>query len=175
MNYYTLCKPFLDVALLRATPQDIPASQLLLSVVLLANFLVNAIAYALLYDLGPSIVLAVSELALMAGAITALLFVNRKPQRIVQSLAAMSGASTVLTFISLPVQEWIYSAAAAETLSSIHALAWITLMAWSVTITTHIFRHALSSMMTVGLTLAILYTWLVMSVMSAMLQFLGLE
>ena len=96
--------------MLRRGPQDLPASQFLMVSALLCYI---ASGLALFLTQIPSLAGALAELSvglvMEAGFFVALLALQGKLSRVVQTLTALWGTGTLLTLAGLPLHKWITS------------------------------------------------------------------
>lgn len=93
---------FLNIVLLRRGPQDLPASTLLLALLIATAVLAN-LAVALAFDLDVALILmrALVDAALGLLLTAAVLSVAGKPHRFLQSSTAMVGAGLVIAPIGV--------------------------------------------------------------------------
>lgn len=146
----------LDIALFQRGPQALPASFWLtvaaLAVYALAGLLAHQLIVPVANPLGP----VLFDLFLMVGFALALLFGFGYPERSLQTLAALGGTGTLLTLCGLPVVQML-DADATGAVAALGVILWSALMIWSLAVTAHILRHALSVSFAVGLFLAVTY------------------
>ncbi|NEX16149.1 MAG: hypothetical protein C1943_05815 [Halochromatium sp.] len=147
---------FIDLALLRRAPQDLPASAALLLLVLAAG-LVAGLLLALTagVGLGSGLLQSLLDLGLMLGALSLALRLLERSQRFLQTATALLGVDTLITLMALlPVG----LARPVDTESGLLALAgllFMLLVAWSVLATGHILRHAFGLTLMQGAAIAI--------------------
>lgn len=143
-----------DLCLLRATPQDLPASNVLLVLFAAINVLVGV---AMVADARPALSAALFESAfsvvLMLGILYLGLKVMKKPNRFVQTGSALMGAELVLSLLTLPLISWSRQGASSEA-----GLLLLVLLTWSLVVLGHILRHAFDIKMGMGIGIALLYT-----------------
>lgn len=155
-----LLNPFWMICLLRSGPQDLPASYPLLKLVLVAYvlsgllFLISGVGTLGLYS---ALVLVVVDTLLLAGFTYLILRTFDYSARFIQTLTALAGAGALLQFIALPLGWWFTWADNAEAAAQIPALLWLILMMWSLIVTGHILRHALSVSLGIGVLCALGY------------------
>ena len=149
-----LIKTFFNLCLLRANPQDLPSSNRLLGVALVAHFAAN-----LLTGLGETGL----ENALIAGAMDTLLLValthtglmvRDLRARTRQTLTALAGSGALLAVLA-----WIV-VTAAETVTAQAWIVWLPFLFWFLAVYGHILRHAFNTSVGVGLLLATGYVLL---------------
>lgn len=149
---------FVNLCLLRATPQDLPSSSALFVVVLAVNALVDAALMATT-ELGPALGLAESlfELALMLGALRIFLWLYGHPNRFGQSATAAMGSSAVMSLLALPLLAGGVASGSEADEGGIMLL--LGLMVWSVVILGHILRHTFELTLGQGIAVAALYSF----------------
>ena len=149
---------FFDLCLLRAKPQDLPASSTLLGLVIVANLLVGVLAFSGLYG---------SVLrALMAGVVENLFFLTTLGlllyfkglfPRFNQSATALLGSSTLLAMILIPLYSMGGSAADHSAMAAITDLCALLLLIWSLMVMGHVLRHAIEVPFGRGIMFALAY------------------
>lgn len=150
-----IVQAFLDIAMLRRGPADLPASRFLLTLAGVAYLLTGALTVAsysrsagdFLGQLG-------LDLALTLGFFTAVLALNRKTGRIEQTLTAVLGTGAVLAVVSLPLTIWLDTQGAESAAAIFPAVGIYLLVLWSIGINGHILRCALEIPYAGGVVLA---------------------
>ncbi len=155
-----IIKAFWDICLFRAGPQDLPTSSLLMAVALFgygAASLLIAFAQFPPERVFAAVALDIVLLLMLAWAV---LWVRSFMERFTQTLTALAGVGALMGFIAWPLAVWQADAVAQgpETagVPSLIVLAWL---AWHIAVVGHVLRHALSTMMSVGATLAVVYVY----------------
>ena len=156
----TLIHPFILICMLRMRPQDLPSSSTLLVVVLVAHTLLSICVAAVDLRFGPALVAGVTDTALMCGLTTALLILCKLQKRAVQTLTALAGAGTIIGFLAFPISLWIHGAEAANEQSPVLMVLLLAVLAWSLAVSGHILRHALSAPYYVGLLVSVGFYWI---------------
>lgn len=159
---------WLEQMLLRRAPQDDVLSYGALAGALSAYLLMD-----LLQAVSSSDWLVASTMVLMDGLVMvvftwAVLMLTGKLPRLVQTLTALAGTGALLGLLTLPL---IYRAAEAhssEGPSGAMVMGWLVLLAWSIAVQAHIFRHALSTRYGIGLMLAGLHTVLIIGLLETL-------
>lgn len=158
-----LLKVFVDICLLRAGPQHLPASRFLLLLMLLLH-VVLGVAFALFsLPLAASLLAAMLGTVLLYGVVQGLLLVHRKPQRVMQTATALAGSEVFLGLLALPPTFWFY-AVASDSARAVPSLLSLMIIVWSVVVTVHILRHALEVSQGIALLFALGYTILAYTV-----------
>ncbi len=173
MNYFALVRPFLAIALLRGSPENLPASGLLLGMSAFAYLMVSFAAYLMRFSIPLAFAVSLAELAVATVLVGTTLMIARRSARLMQTLTALIGTSAVMTFISFPAYSWLNNAHEAGVSGPDHRLVAFLLLGWSMAVVTHVMRHALSCPPWVGLGIALGYTILSLSIMNNVMQALG--
>lgn len=160
-----LIRLFIEIALHRKGPQDVPAVSAVLGVALCAYLLVGA---AVLWPSSTSVSTLLGQLTLdlllLVLVFGGLLGGTGRSERMPQTLAALFGTGALLSTVALPFT-WL----AARTISDgepvpgmegpalLSAMALFTLLVASLFVTGHILRHALGWSYAAGVLAAVLY------------------
>lgn len=150
-----LLRVILQIVLLRQGPQALPASSFLLWLVLGAHWLTGVVLG--LYSLAPvaSMLSALAGTLIMAALVHTLLLLHRRHERLTQTLMALAACEVLLGLLALPLTALFFAGAGAQDIAAMLSLL---LLGWNIAVAAHIFRHALSTSMGVGLLFAIGYT-----------------
>lgn len=161
-----LAKPFIQICLLRSSPQDLPPSGLLLGLALGAYTLTGIAGWMTLFPAHEAMGAALSSTLLLIGLTGSMLYMQRLKSRVVQTLTALAGTGALLQLVELPFSRWLAQAdGPGESLPTLGLLA---ILVWSLAIGGHVLRHALSTVFTLGLLLAVVIYWLSASILIAM-------
>lgn len=158
-----LLKVFVDICLLRAGPQDLPAARFLLWSILVLHALLGLSLALFTLPLPQALLTAVIGTALLLAVVQGLLLAYRKPARLWQTATALAGSEVVLGLAALPPTLWFYTVEGAEA-RLVPSLLSLLLIVWSVVVTVHILRQALEVNQGIALLLALGYTFLAYSV-----------
>jgi len=143
-----------DLCLLRAAPQDLPASSVLLILLALLNILTG---WVMIAGSRPSLFAALAESAfeslLMLGVLYAALRLRRHAARFLQAGAALMGSELLLGLLAMPLVSWSNRSESGES-----GLLLLGLIIWSMVVMGHILRHTFDLKFNLGLGLALLYT-----------------
>lgn len=137
------------ICLLRAGPQDLPASSTSLALALAAWWGVSALALAApgtRVQAADALLLFVAQLAMIAG----LLVASRRSARFLQTAAALFACGAVVSLANVPL--WLSTASPPPAGLAVLALA---ALFWSLAVDAHIWRHALERSYVVGLAVAV--------------------
>ena len=157
-----------DICLLRAGPQDLPVSQVLLWLSAGAYVLVSFLLSVSGYPPGEALQVALVDLGLLIAFAAVLLTLWGKIERLNQTLTALAGCGTLLGLIALPLVQVLFAGQEAGQVPPFIILLWFLLYGWSLLVVTHITRHALSISFPFALGIAIVYTLAAMQIISAL-------
>ena len=167
-----LIHPFVQICLLRMRPQDLPSSSMLLTLVLLAHTAMGAIVAAVDLRFGQALVAGVIDTALLSGLTVALLMLQKLPERTVQTLTALAGAGSVIGFMAYPLSLWLHDAhvagAASQAPGLMLGLVLFLVLGWSLAVSAHILRHALSAPFYLGLLVSIAFYWISLKILGSL-------
>lgn len=141
----------LDTLRLRSGPQDMPKGWPIAAIVSLAYVSQGFMADRILGDTdgAPRSLLAIG---VQFGVIAILLNFRNYSSRLPQTLTAMAGTGFLFGLVSLLILTRIEPGRSQPDL----ALLYLGLFAWSLVVDAHIYRHALSIKMPIGVLLAVL-------------------
>ena len=146
-----MIRTLLDMMRLRSGPQDLPARSgpaIALAGVWLAQGLLTDRAM----DQADSPLRSLLAIAVQFGAIIALLNVRHQAVRIPQTIGALAGTGIIFGLLALPLLMQFDPARPQPNI----ALAYLGLFVWSLLVDGHIYRHALSIKMSLGVLVAVL-------------------
>ena len=152
-----LLRYWLEVCLLRAAPQDGPASGFILGIAITCYAMVSVLVATGSYGMLAGTRLALAELLLLAAFIALLLYLRGKIARFNQTLSAMTGAGALLGLFALPLVLLADGEAIGEPPSGMLAMAWLVLLFWNLVVSAHIIRHALSTNFAIGFAVSLVY------------------
>jgi hypothetical protein len=159
---------WLDLCLLRAGPQDLPVSQVLLWLSAGAYLLVSFLLSVSGYPPGEALLVALVDLGLLIAFAAALLYLWGKTERLNQTLTALAGSGALLGLIALPLVQVLFAGQEAGQVPPFIILLWFLLYGWSLLVVTHITRHALSISFPFALGIAIVYTLVAMQIIGVL-------
>jgi hypothetical protein len=159
---------WVDISLLRAGPQDLPQSRVLLGLAMAGYTLVSFLLSLPAYPSSDAARLALMDSSLLVGFAAATLFLSGKFARFTQTLTALAGTGILLGLLALPVIRLLTANQSAGQASPLAALLWLALFGWNLVVVAHIMRHALSVGFFVALGIAVLYTLLAMQILDAL-------
>jgi hypothetical protein len=160
---------WLEQLLLRRAPQDDRLSRSVLGLALAAYLLIDLLQSLSSSVFTVGVAMSLVDTVLLMLFVWLVLSVAGKGVRLVQTLTALAGTGALLGLIGLPL---VQQAAQAHSIeagpSSAMVLAWLALLAWSIAVQAHIFRHALSTRYGVGLLLAGAHTILAIAILESL-------
>lgn len=148
----------LEICLLRAGPQDLPAAPPFLVLTLVGYFLVDVLISRLSLPTGTAFAVSLLDLLLLAAFAQIVLRIVARPARFNQTLAALAGTGQLLGLLALPLIHGLTTAQAAGEPTAGLAFAWLAVLVWSLLVLGHILRHALSVSLMTGVGVAVLYS-----------------
>ena len=157
---HALIHPFVQICLLRMRPQDLPSSVVLLSVVLLTHTVVGVAVAAIDLRFGQAVALAVIDTVLLCALTAGLLALRNLRERTVQTVSALAGAGSIIGFVAFPVSLWLHDTQEASEQSPALMVLLLVVLGWSLTVSAHILRHALSAPFYLGLIVAVAFYWI---------------
>jgi energy-converting hydrogenase Eha subunit C len=162
-----LLQRFFEICLLRAGPQDLPASRFLLWISLLAYGAVGMVMSVQNLDVARASLLVLLDTALLAALLFALLWSRGLLERYLQTMTALLGTGAILQVAALPILSWQREGLGEETISTTLMIAslllWIWLL-WNLIVVGHILRHTLSTRLPIGVLLGLAYLFISYSV-----------
>jgi len=161
---------FFDICLLRAGPQDLPASNALLGVVLATHVVVGVILGLLSYSFINAIFYALVSTFIVVALTRIALLLRNYGGRFRQTLSGLAGTDVLLGLVAWPVTAWLYRADAEGGDIGGPFAVWLLLVAWSLVVTAHILRHALSVHYAIGFAVAVGYFVVSYSILATLFE-----
>jgi hypothetical protein len=152
-----LVRLFAAICLLRAAPQDLPASRMLLGITLGLYLLCSWLLAIPAYGQMRAVPVALLDTGLLIVFIQTLLYLLSRSARSLQTLTAMAGSGSLLGLLALPLVLWGQPAQMDEPLGGLLLYAWLLLLVWNLLVAGHILRHALSTSLGIGTGVSLLY------------------
>jgi hypothetical protein len=149
---------FVELCALRKSPQELPASQLLLVIVAIASLVVGwLVGLVAGLSMGSSLVQTVAEIALMLTALYLGLRLTGLGLRFTQSATALVGSGALIGAIALIPLSFNPTGSQETDLAALGALLLLVLFAWSVVVTGHILRHTFGISLGQGAAIAVAF------------------
>ena len=149
---YELLKLFFDICIFKKGPQDIPASNWLLRLLIPVYAFVSYLLLMLSSDSYSAILQVLVEILLILGSSWVVLFIAKKPARYQQTTSALIATDAMISFFALPAMATMIGQG-----SALAFIVIILLMLWHWAISGHIFSKALEQPFAFGLGVAFLY------------------
>ncbi|MEO5703297.1 MAG: hypothetical protein ABIQ54_05380 [Gammaproteobacteria bacterium] len=148
---------FIAICMLRAKPDDVPSSATLLGTTLAAYLLVNLALASASLPLNKALLYALADTLVLCVLTHTLLLLRRLPARLTQTLTALAGTGALFGLVALPFAQ----------LSELSPILF-SLLIWSVAVTAHILRHALSVSFMMGVLASFGYLFVALMVTAAL-------
>ena len=147
---------FIDLCMLRRAPQDLPASQSLLMIILVLNALAGILLGVQTWaGAGVALAATVVDIGVLLGLLWLALRVRGLVPRFTQSATALLGAGTLFTLLAMPLQPLLDAPDDVR----VGALLYLLLLAWVQLVYGHVLRHALNLNLISGIGLSLIYTF----------------
>lgn len=148
---------FLDICMLRAGPQDLPASAFLLRLLMALNIIVGTLVSFPISGFDRALMEVLLDILLLVILLYAGLQWRGLGARFVQVLMAFMGTGIVLGMLMMPVVYQLAAANAVNETAPVAALVWWGIVFWNITIFAHILRHGFNIHLAYGFVLAVAY------------------
>ena len=149
---------FIDLCLLKARPQDLPASPVVLWLILPLNVLVGvALVGNTFGGLDKAMLAAMLDMVLLLLWVWLLLAFKRHPGRFTQSATALLGSTTLVGVLLIPLQLLVGDGSDVGPLAAMAGTLLFLLMIWLLVMVTYIFRHTLEVGIALAFGLALTY------------------
>lgn len=142
------------IAILKRTPQTMPASQVLLVFLVVAHFIIGVTLASTSVAFDMAAMTALVGTAVMIAFIYLILRMKGMQQRFVQSVSAMAGCESLIGLVALPMT-YLFHAGGGE--SGLIALFSLLVFAWNIVVAAHIFQHTFNITSQQGVFYAVFY------------------
>jgi hypothetical protein len=178
-----LLRTYLNICLLRANPQDLPASHFLLVLSLIAYLSANLVTFSDTVSWARALVASVADTLLLIALVHSALLIRRLVVRGRQTLAALAGCGAFISLIA-----WMATTIAVKAVApdisdvgtsalpelspgqtQIILIVSLLCVAWFVLVFGHIFREALNVPIAGGVAIAMLYILVSTSIGAALI------
>ncbi len=154
---HKLLSVFLNICLLRAGPQDVPAASVVVVLAGVAYVGIGILVALVSYTPVQALLWAALD-TLLLGAVAYLgLRWRGHTRRFPQTFSALTGSGALLSLVSWPFMLMLLRLPEGDADAALPSLLIVLLMFWSIAVIAHILRHALSSSYAMGVLLALLY------------------
>lgn len=155
-----LIEQFWNICLLRKTPQDLPASDVLMFLAVTLYLTTSFLMAMPQLPLASSALAAVIDTLLMSGMSYIMLWARLMPERWRQTLTALAGSGALLGAIAIPLVYWEAQAGASSQAALVPQMLLLAMLVWNLAVIAHILRHALSIAMALGALLSTFYLYI---------------
>jgi hypothetical protein len=149
---FELLKLFFNICLFKKGPQDIPGSNMVLSLITPVYVIINFLILILSSDISTALLQVLVEVMLIFGLSWVILFFAKKLLRYSQTASALVGTDAVISFFALPAMATLIGQG-----TGLAFFALVFLMVWHWAVTGHIFSKALDQPFSFGLGVSFLY------------------
>jgi len=157
---------FFDICRLRLGPQDIPASRILLSLVLFGYIIVGIVLSSVKLDPLDAILFSLVESILSIMIIGSLLHIAKKITRFYQTLTALAGTDTLFGGVRIPLIYWLAQLQSMDSfIASFLFVLLLTLVIWNLIVYAHILKNALEVSFSIGVILTVVSSLLSTSIL----------
>lgn len=161
---------FINICLLRAKPQDVPASNTLMLLVMVIAVVSGMFgAGSLQGGVVAALMVGLLDVSLTLILLRLFLTMLGLSSRLMQTATALFGTGVILNLLSLPLLWLINTSEEHSANQSLGGLLYLLLLGWSLVIMGHILRHSFKLHFSVGLLMAIGYFMLVNSLAQMLL------
>ena len=147
-------RTLVEMMRLRARPQDLPASDVLLLLTLATVALASLIAVVQLFPLPRGAARVGCDLLVQLGLVRLALQLSGRGARFRQTFTAICGTGSLFVLAALPLYI-VLGSEPGDTLATLSTLALLFIYVWSIIVTGHILRHAFDATMALGIGLAV--------------------
>ncbi len=154
---HKLLNVFVNICLLRAGPQDVPAASVVLALATGAYVGIGILVALASYPLIQALLLSALDTLLLAVIAQLGLRWRGHAQRFQQTFSALTGSGALLSLVSWPFMLILLRLPEGAADAALPSLLIVLLMFWNIAVIAHILRRALSSSYAVGVLLALLY------------------
>jgi hypothetical protein len=158
-----LALAFVDIALHRRGPQELPASTFLFVLVLVAYLVIAAIALQFAPTLERAAVLLAFETAVYCGFIWGVLKAFNHDQRFKQTATALLGTDALLSLLSLPLLLWTRELDTSGATTTAPDFFRVLLLIWSIDISGFVLSRGIGRPYILGVSIMIGYVLLLIS------------
>lgn len=148
---------FAELLRLRAGPQDLPPSNVLLAVAVVALGLVNTLIIQRVYTLELAALRSGVDLLLQFAFVASVLNATRHPERIRQTFTALCATGAVITLLVWPLIDLVLDRPAGDDLAVMATVLLLGIYGWGLVVIGHVFRHALDRTLGQGVLIALVY------------------
>ena len=153
----TIVRPFVEICFFRRAPQDLPNSIILLAIMLVAHTVTSILLNAVVLDGWRPLLAGLTDTLLVSILTGSILYLHGFTARIAQTLSAMTGTGAIISVVAIPLFTWHAGAQQSGSANPLAALLVFGIIAWSLAVSGHILRHALSVPYVLGILVAVAF------------------
>lgn len=153
----TVVRPFVEICFLKRAPQDLPNSAILLAIMLVAHTVTSILLNTVVLDGWSALFAGIIDTLLVSILTGTILYLHSFTARIVQTLSAMTGTGAIISLVAIPLFSWHAGAQQSGSANPFAALLVFGIVAWSLAVSGHILRHALSVPYVLGILVAVAF------------------
>lgn len=150
-----LFRKYVELTLLKVTPQEIPGHPLVVWISIAAAFLTSVAGLLFAYSFGDAIFRSLLAIVVPGLLVYAMLGVRSLQPRFRQAYSAICGSAAIIYLIAIPLLPAFFSATAESPAGKLVIIAILLLDLWSVIITAHIFKHTFDIGFPSGVSMAV--------------------
>ncbi len=149
---------FVELCMLRRAPQDLPASEILFGLVLVADLLVGLlVGLTAGLSFWTSLIQGVAEIAITLAALLLALNLLKLAARFIQSSTALLGSGALLGLLALMPLSLNPTGDQQTDLAALGAFLLLGLVIWGILVTGHILRHTFDITLGQGAAIAVAF------------------
>lgn len=152
-----LAGAFCKMCLLKCRPQDVPASRELLLLAVAIYFLLDLLLAKLDENITNALPAALADTMFMLAFTLVLLLICRKAGRWTQTVTALAGTGAVFALLVMPAVVSLSGPDAMTSMQQALSILLYLVLIWYVVVLGHIFRHAMSSSLALGVFVSMIY------------------
>lgn len=170
---WPFCLAFVDIALHRRGPEDLPASRFLLGLVLAASLAIGLAALQVNSTVPRAAAMLLLDAALFLTSLWLVLKLFGKSRRFLQTATAMIGTDALLNLIALPLIYWDGASGAPPEELTPPRFLFLLLLFWWLDIGGYVLSKALARPYIVGVSIVIVYVLASVSLRDALFPVVG--
>ncbi|HSS65728.1 MAG TPA: hypothetical protein VLS27_14955 [Gammaproteobacteria bacterium] len=164
----TLVRPFVEICFLRRAPQDLPDSTFLLALMLVAHTVTSILLNAVVLNGWNAMLAGFTDTLLVSILTASVLYLHSFSARIVQTLSAMTGTGAIISLVAIPLFSWHAGAQQSGSANAVGTLMVFGIVVWSLAVSAHILRHALSVAYFLGILVSVAFYGISYTVFSSL-------
>ena len=164
---------FWAMCILKAGPQDLPASRFLATATSLVYTFLSVVFYLDRLKFATALAAGMVDFALMAVLSYLILWVRLLGSRWLQTLTALAGTGIILTIIALAIEYSLAFLPNVQVAADLVSIFGIVQLAWSAVIISHILRHALSVRPLLAAVFTAVYIYIALNVIRTLFFFVS--